>query len=172
MGDFPEQLLDPAPAAITPARAIPELAYFGTYGSRPFPVANTAIFVPFTVDEPVTAYKMSMATGNTASGNLDLGIYDLYGTRLVSSGSFAQAGVSINLADITDTLLNPGYYFMAGVADNLTATYLASATPIVPLSALGVMEMASAFPLPGTATFTRVTGAYLPLITVHLRTTV
>jgi hypothetical protein len=57
---------------------------------------------------------MLVLNGATASGNMDVGIYDYAGTRLVSSGSTAQSGTSaFQDFDITDTLLGPGIFYLA-----------------------------------------------------------
>lgn len=140
----------------------------GTAGipSTAWPLANVALFYPFSVVEPVTAVKLWVINGSTASGNLDLGIYSAAGTRLVSSGSTAQAGTTaIQIVDTTDLLLLPNtYYYMAVAMDGTTATCRAwNTTTAGKYAAMGMVQMASAFPLPATATFALMAQAYCPL---------
>jgi len=120
--------------------------------------ANAAVFFPFYVSEPWTARKMFVVNGATASGNLDLGIYDAAGNRLVSSGSTAQSGTSdLQLVDITDTVLQPRTLYYAALAmDGTTGTTLRFGATVNG-KAMGLHQMASAFALPATATFATTT---------------
>lgn len=142
--------------------------------TQAWPTANEAIFIPFSVQCIVTVRKMFIVNGATLSGNVDVGIYNRNGTRLVSIGSTAQAGVSvIQEFDITDTLLSPGLYYLACAIDNGTATLDMIGPSIVLAMGMGIAEMASAFPLPATATFAGLTGTTrIPYIAATQRTLV
>src|SRR5690349_4226388 len=59
-----------------------------------WPQANFAIYLPFQLGRKRTATHMACRNGGTASGNLDMGIYDTSGNRLASTGSTAQAGTN------------------------------------------------------------------------------
>jgi hypothetical protein len=85
-----------------------------------WPAANRAIYIPFELEVPATAYKMAFVVG-TQSGNYDAGIYDELGNRLVSMGSTAVPAAGVAVADIADTALEPGTYFMALNIDNVIA---------------------------------------------------
>lgn len=128
-------------------------------GAVAWATANKAFYMPFSVDAPVTIVKMLVINGATVSGNIDVGIYDRGGARLVSSGSTAQSGVSaVQEFNITDTVLNPGLYYLACAMDNTTGT-LEMWTPSASLSrSFGLAEQASAFALPATATFAALSG--------------
>lgn len=141
----------------------------GSQASLVWPSANLAIFVPFTVYEPITIVKMSIINGTAVSGNVDVGIYDGGGAKLVSSGSTAQAGTSvIQTFDITDTLLKPGLYYLALAISNTTGTVESSGTLVaIDAEIIGVMQMASAFALPATATFAAFAQTSVPLIIAH-----
>jgi hypothetical protein len=93
--------------------------------------------------------------GATAANNIDVGIYDAAGTRLVSAGSTAQAGTSdLQLFDVTDTLLGPGLFYFAVSFDGTTGTVFRHVVSQNFGQALGVCQQtASAHPLPATATF-------------------
>lgn len=139
--------------------------------SAAWPSANRAIFVPFNVYHTLTIVQMLVFNGATASGNIDVGLYDLGGARLVSIGSTAQAGTSAYQAfDITDTTLNPGQYYMGVALDNATGTLNRWSANAAEWRGLGLQQMASAFPLPATATFALVASAYLPWVMASRRT--
>lgn len=122
--------------------------------SATWPAANRALFYPFTLSEPVIAVKLFVLNGATASGNIDAGIYDRTGNRIVSTGSTAQSGTSvIQEFDITDTLFGPGTFYLALVMNNTTGTTFRQTTSSGSFASTGACQMASAFPLPATATF-------------------
>lgn len=146
---------------------------FVTPASQNFvPAANTAIFIPFFVPEPFLVTKGFWGNGNPVAGNLDLGIYDAAGNRLVSSGSTLQATVSVlQIVDLTDTVLARGYYYMALASDTSGATQkvqaaLVGSTPAY--QAFGLLQQASAFPLPNPATFAKyASGAFMPMFGIQ-----
>jgi hypothetical protein len=131
--------------------------------------ANSAVYVPVIVRNQVTVYQMGWSNGSSIAGNLDVGIYDRYANRLVSSGSTAQATVSVlQLVDITDLTLPPDLYFLALAGDN-PGTQFVQNVSITPTTSIrpgtGVYSQATAFPLPTTATFTTgLASGRMPLI--------
>ena len=136
-------------------------------GDGAWPTANKAIYIPFRVYEKFTAKRIVLRNGVTLSGNVDVGIYNSAGTRLVSSGSVAQAGVSADqIFDITDTDLVAGLHYMAVALDNTTGQLSrANSFQTGPTNFwLGVHEQATAFALPATATFADGTLSYLPIM--------
>lgn len=141
--------------------------------SAVWPSANRALFIPVVVPCRVTVFQLGWYNGATASGNVDAGIYDLAGNRLVSTGSIAQAGVSaLQLVDTTDTVLPPGNYFLALAMDNITGTIFSSGPGSQHLlRACGVQEQATAFALPSTATFSAPSSNYLPHVVAAIKAT-
>lgn len=139
-----------------------------------WPTANLALFIPVEIYQPVTIVKMSVGNGTAVSGNIDVGIYDQFGNKKITSGSTAQAGTSvIQTFDITDTLLNPGLYYLAVAADNTTATFAgASGVVVGDGQAMGLFQQASAFVLPSPATFAAYAQTVCPIVAMHQRTTV
>jgi hypothetical protein len=117
---------------------------------------NQAYYLPLVIQSRVTITRLGYGVGNPVSGSVDIGIYDIAGARLVSTGSTVITPInSVNDIDITDTDLTPGHYFMA-LATNGSAPLIATnpATASWQLSdCFGVKIQASAFPLPATATF-------------------
>lgn len=149
------------------------LSISGT-ASAVWPTGNTALYVPFHIAVPITVVKMATWNGATASGNIDIGLYNAVGTRIVSSGSTAQAGTSAAQEfDITDTLLVPGRYYMALTQDDGVGTFFSVAPGSNKISqTFGVRSQATALPLPATATFAACALNYLPVFWLTTRTVV
>jgi len=142
--------------------------------SATYPAANRALYIPVTLAVPTLVVKLASYNGATVSGNIDVGIYDRVGTRLVSAGSTAQAGASAwQEFDITDTLLGPGCFFLAVAMDNTTGTlFRVLGGQARYLTAHGMAQQATAFPLPATATFAAPAVAVVPMIMLTGRTVV
>lgn len=181
MGLFPRGLWANAPV-ITPW-SFESLGYItgrlGASGSinvvssAVYPTASKAFYIPFViVEKPFTVARIGVGNGTAVSGNIDAGVYDSQGNRLVSSGSTAQSGTSaVQWLDVTDTTLNPGLYYMALSVDNTTATVLRSAgLNQTEQRILGCFVETSAFALPATATFAVSDAAYLPALLISSRT--
>lgn len=134
-----------------------------------WPAANLAIFIPFTLSEMITFKRMMFINCDTTPGNVDIGIYDSAGNRLVSSGSIPRAVTNrAQIVDIADTQLSPGRYYLALVVD--VTVYVRAAQNAPGVNAFfGVREMAGAFPLPATATLTEEpTRNFIPLVAATL----
>lgn len=147
----------------------------GFMASRTWQAANTAVFVPFRVEEPVTILKLWTMNGSTATGNVDIGVYDEVGRRLISAGSTAQSGTNVlQQFDVTDTLIGPGNFYLALVASSTATTFFGypySADRAAAQHTAGMRQMASALPLPATATFA-VNGSGFPLFGASLRSVI
>lgn len=145
---------------------------FTSPGSGAWSAANRALYYPFYVNQIFNAAQMFVYNGATISGNLDVGIYDLYGNRLVSSGSTAQSGASVlQVFNITDTLLAPGDYYFALAFNNTTATIQLNLMTSASLSkTMGILQQESAFPLPATATMATATDTKMVYMGVTKRT--
>lgn len=140
----------PEDAATTPTSAV-------------WPTANRAIYVPFTLDVGVLVTQMFTHNGAAAADNIDIGIFNSAGTKLVSSGSTAQSGTNtLQIFDVTDTPIGPGYFFMGLAMDGTTGTIFRAAPGSHVLASYGIKTETSAFALPATATFSNAAVAYLP----------
>lgn len=140
------------------------LANGATCNSVTWPTASTALFYPFVITEARTYLLALWANGPTVSGNVDVGVYDLSGSRKESLGSTAQAGISVTQIVTlgTSIVLAPGRYFMAMVMDNAVGTVMRGNIQAPSDRAAGAQQMAAAFPLPATATFVAMTAAIAP----------
>lgn len=133
----------------------------GTLTGLNWPAANRALFFPFRVPVPVTVCKGIAGAGSTGLGNFDIGVYDALGNLIVSSGSVARVVNSENVANFTNTLLAPGMYYMAMAQDG-TNQWAAINPGIGRIQYMGARQMASAFPLPSTATFATISSSFVP----------
>lgn len=137
----------------------------GAAASGAFPSTNLAILIPFDITEDITVTQLWAYNGATASGNIDVGIYDAAFARQISSGSTAQSGTNaLQVFDVTDTPLTAGQYYFAVAMDNTTGTLFRQTIGATLMRSWGCFQMASAFALPSTITPASVANSYLPLI--------
>jgi len=139
--------------------------------SLAYPAANDALFVPFYLPKPIVIVTLFAHNGATVSGNIDMGIYDVAGVRLVSIGSTAQAGANgVQFFNITDTHVGPGHFYLAVAMNNTTGTlFRGTAGSTIRIQPMGMAKQATAFALPATATFATVTADYVPLMGLSTR---
>lgn len=175
MADYPTSFHLLTPSTISTIGQYGLGANIGSLGnptSNTWPTANKALFIPFRVAVPLNVVQFLLFTGATKSGNVDVGIYDVSGTRIVSFGSVAQGNVNtLQVVNTTDVFIGPGLFYMALAMDNTTGTQMGFAPAGLTTDMtrmLGVMEMASAFPLPANATFASVSQAFIPLFAISL----
>lgn len=178
MGDWSTPLLHlPSPGTIGTAGLecilADQLTIQGGNGAGAvWPSANRAIYVPVIVESYVTAYQIAFEV-TTQSGNYDVGIYDELGTRLVNKGSTAVPAAGIATADITNTDLTPGTYWLAMAIDNGTAAVHRMNPGLVgALTVGGLQDQDSAFALPSTATFSAPASVYWPTMVMATKATI
>jgi len=135
--------------------------------------ANQAFYIPFTVMLPSTAFKLGVVNSATGAGNVDMGIYNPDGTKVVSMGSTAVVvAAAWQWLNIADTLLVPGLYYLGVCFDTSGAT---NKPPVwynmlaYALALMGVRNEAAAFPLPSPATFVQPTAVSIPWVAVAFR---
>ena len=136
-------------------------------GSTTVPAANRAFYIPFMLAMPIVVTRLWWENGGTVSGNVDVGIYDSVGTRIVSTGATAGSGtIAIQSVDITDTLIGPGRFFLAISCSSATATLMATtdAPSLEALRSRGAFNQETAHPLPATATFATVISSFIPVV--------
>jgi hypothetical protein len=173
----PAPPLRPAGTLITPGSMESlEVAFkgmvVGNPGSTAHPAANLAIYVPFVLAAPANIQSVMWNNGATVGGNIDVGVYDEAGARLVSLGSTARGTVStvITTTTLTDTVVGAGRYYMAFLCDS-TANIIAWVPAAGICEALGVLEQAvGAATLPNPATFAVTTRAYIPQFGIYAQT--
>ena len=144
-----------------------------TVSSATWPVANKAYYIPFRLPVPIVVNQLFFFNGATASGNIDVGIYDQAGTRLTSAGSTAQSGTNaLQAFDITDIQLGPGWFYLAGAASATATTVFRFGMGVVErCKLLGVLNQTSALALPAVATFAIASEVNIPIVGLAGRVT-
>jgi len=123
-----------------------------------WPSANYALFTPVTITAPYPVNRVFMMSGSggTTSIHHDFGIYTPQGARIWSVGAGAQGGASTwqYTTPSPTFILDAGRYFFAYSCDSTTSSAIFGAAISVPAARLsGMQQMASAYPLPSSATF-------------------
>ena len=178
MKEFPGPVVEPLVTVMTYSleavgpgmRGMNATSYMVT-ASVAYPAANLALFIPFTLTKSIVMVKLFAVNGNPCAGNIDVGIYDVAGRRIISSGSVAHALINnVQVFDIADTRIGPGNFYLAVAKDDAVGCLRAGTTfaNIAP-ALLGMAQMAAAFPLPAQAVFAQITGNYVPVIGLSTR---
>lgn len=147
-----------------------------TAASAAWPNANRALYVPFFIHSPFLVRRLFWLDGAVLSGNVDIGLYTEQGRRLVSSGSTAQSGGTINtiraLTLGTPLVLTPAIYYMAMACDNVTSQFMRSQVGAVVHQIGGMAQQTAAFPLPATFTLARVAANNAPIFGLTSQTVI
>jgi len=179
MGGWPElaQLMGQMPniSGFNICSVVAGLGQQPTMSSSTWPAANRAVFIPFRLAVPITVTQFWLLNGETVPGteHFDIGVYDLAGTKIASTGSTDQTGVSVlQTVDVTDFTIGPGGFYLACAMDTNTATILDIWPTLECCRLVGLAEQASAFPLPATATLAVITFNSIQAFGLSTRTTV
>ena len=115
MADFPNlpYLGEPTLSVISPASMNSLGPGFATApASGAWPTANKAILVPFRVTNRLRFCRSRWVEARPRPVTTT-GVYDEYGTRLISTGAQAKPASSETLVDVSDTTIGPGLFYMA-----------------------------------------------------------
>lgn len=129
-----------------------------------FPSANRALYIPIHMPVAFKIARFWVSNGSNATGNVDVGLSDESGDKLISTGSTARSGAStIQYIGVTDASFGPGTYYL-DIALDTTAGSLQrlAASSISQPRVGGMFQEDSAFPLPSTATFAAIAANYAP----------
>lgn len=154
--------VEPVPPMVSPWTAGWGFVTEGYAPSSPvsasWETTNTGVWFALYVPSVCVAKRMWWANGATVSGNVEAGIYldggYKPGAKLITTGSVAQATINVvQFADITDTTLTPGLYWLFLSCSTTSATFFRSTTSLS-LDELRRFEQASIGPgsAPATAT--------------------
>lgn len=116
--------------------------------------ASEAILIPVGVPEATTLSRILVAITNQ-SGNIDVGLYTLGGKLVVALGSTACPAAGIYYANVVDTPIQQGWYYIALAADNSTTQFANVSVGVAVNNAAGLWGLkkaTAAFPLPATIT--------------------
>jgi len=134
-----------------------------------------AIYVPIRVTAACVVLKLGYLSAATGTGDMDLGLYNSAGARLVSTGTITKDNSSAVVGvDITDTTISPGLYYLALNNASTTDTYCATALSAPIPCAYGVLvEELASVTLPATASWTvGQTLSFIPILSALLVTEV
>lgn len=107
----------PAPWTITNPEVVMQ-------GSSFVLVANTVYLYAFELLAPVSVASLRYRAGSTATGTVDLGIYDANGNLLGHTGATNTIASGLQSIALTSLSLSPGRYLMALCPSNSTDTYV------------------------------------------------
>lgn len=150
-----------------------------TPASVAWPTANLAIYFPFYVQAPGYVQQLWWVNGATATGNVQVGLYDEYFNLLASTGSVAATGTSAPQAvsmpapsqGMPGFLITTGRYFLAGWASSGSQTFIAWTTAAANTNVnrmLGIGEQVSLTTgLPVLAVPASSARSYIPLIGIN-----
>jgi hypothetical protein len=126
--------------------------------------ANLALFFPIYIPHPWIVTKLWWQNGATVTGNVDCGLYTEEQTRIISTGSTAQAGINaVQSVDVTDTVIPAGTTYFALVMSSTGTVWDNGAGADPGGYAGGGYVQTSALPLPAIATFaSALTGMRFP----------
>lgn len=156
---------------LDPAMFLPVAAWNISLGSNsPWPTNNLVLYIPFSPPRTEDVVRVGWVNGSTASANIQVGIYDAAGNRLVTSGTVAQSGTAaVQTSTVAAVRISQGLRYYFGVAGETatTVTFQGTGTTIVAGcgQALGLMsETPGAFGLPATWTPTVPTMDMVPAV--------
>lgn len=137
----------------------------GGVGTSAWPANNLAVYVPVSIPTPFTIARFMVPNGSNITGNVDIGIYDIGGTRLLSTGSTLRASASaVQYIGVTDQVFQAGSYYLGLVGSSTTGTYLQAAIANATRArVVGVLEeQLGATTLPATMTGAAYTRTAIP----------
>ena len=145
--------------------------------SMTWPVANTAFYIPIWLQWPYQVERVFWLNGSSVTSvNMDFGIYNADGTRLYSTGSTVAVGANATqyVTPSPDFILSPGRYYFALADSSVTANRGGVGTTSGTTARMrlgGILQEASALPLPDPMTPVAVANVCLPLCGVTRTTT-
>lgn len=157
----PENIYQPTPIHVCSLGRYNSLPWgvtlLGTGGisAAAWPVNNLAVYTPISMPVAFTIARFMVANGSNTTGNVDVGIYDFAGNRLLSTGSTARTSASaVQYLGVSDTVFQAGQYYLALVGSSTTGTYMQSTlSSALRARLLGVLEeQLGATTLPSTMT--------------------
>lgn len=115
--------------------------------------ASNVMLYPVAVTEPYRVRRLWWLNGSTITGNVDVGIFDASGAKLVSTGSTAHSGSSTIQSVAVDYTLGIGSYWV-GMATSSTGTFQVFSTQgvtVLTRDSFGIAQhftVGAAIPLP------------------------
>ncbi len=137
-----------------------------------WPTANLGLFIPFFLPCRFVLRRMFCLNGSAVSGNIDLGVYSMDGSKIVSAGSTAHSGTStVQIVTVTETVLAPGRYYMALSCSNTTSQFLRQSIGVLGAQNGGIVQAATQVPLANLPTFASPSNTFIPVFGISSITT-
>lgn len=96
------------------------------FSSGGWPANNRAEYYPITLPAGFTVSRFMVTNGN-ATGNIDIGLYDASGSRLLSTGTQSRTGSSVvQYYTVTAQAFPPGNYYLALVVSSTSGNVFAA----------------------------------------------
>lgn len=153
---------------------LPSQQFAGNFGGtnsqlNAWSAANRAIYFPISLPVDVAVSSLRCWCG-TGTANIDAGLYAMDGTRLASQGGTAMTASALNTLTLSSTVgLQAGLVYYVAMSTSSTDQVLTVGLTLGASRAMGILQQASAYPLPSTATFAQIASASaLPLIALNL----
>jgi hypothetical protein len=115
--------------------------------------ANYAVYHPLQIPWPYPMKRLWLYNGGTPNGNFDLGIFSADGAKLISTGSFVQAGSNQMQFANAAFLIPPGRYYL-GISNSSGSgqIFITSNFSNDQGKLAGILKETPAFPLPAVMT--------------------
>lgn len=127
--------------------------------------AAHAKYIPFWLPWDYPVARMYWLNGATLTGNADIGFYSMGGGKIWTAGSTARSGASTIQYVNAGIILPAGQYYLAfSLNATTTSTIGTTALTAVMNRATGMLQEASAMPLPTSMTGVAVSTAAYPLV--------
>lgn len=144
-----------------------------TSASTAWPTAGTAYLIPMELPQPYAFTEAFWISGTSpGTANVDVGVYDENFSLITSIGATASVNSTGALQPAGGKALSPvatlgrGRYYLAMSAAATTITTHSYTYTAALLRAMGVLQMASAHPLPATVTPAAMSATSVPLFGV------
>jgi len=112
--------------------------------------SNDGFYMPIDVLGDMTITKISFYI-QTSSGNIDVGLYNSSGSKLVSSGSVSSPGTGVQTIAVGSTAITSGQHYLALAVDNTTFKW-GQTTGADTMATRMMQRETSDFPLPSSFT--------------------
>lgn len=94
--------------------AIASFQLSANFANSAWPAANRAVYVPVALHARFTVARFMVCNAGAVAGDLDIGLYNFAGSRLISTGTTAQSGTNaVQYVDVTNQSFPAGNYWLA-----------------------------------------------------------
>lgn len=91
-------------------------------GGASWPLGNLAVYIPIHMPSRFTVSRFMVCSANT-TGNVDVGLYDQSGNRLISTGTVAKNSATLMYFGVTDRSFSAGHYYLGLVCSTGGSIY-------------------------------------------------